>query len=83
MRAAAKATGVDWSPHYLRHLYAKLATDKLPQVLAQQGLRHATGAMTAHYAKRKTTAQVATVVSDALMKKVCGKVRNPRRRNAS
>lgn len=83
MRAASKATGVDWSPHYLRHLYAKLATDKLPQVLAQQGLRHATGAMTAHYAKRKNTAQVATVVSDALMEKVCGKVRNPRRRNAS
>lgn len=83
MRAASKSTGIDWSPHYLRHLYAKLATDELPQVLAQQGLRHATGAMTAHYAKRKTTSQVANVVGKALMKKVRVKVRDGRRRNAS
>jgi hypothetical protein len=83
MDAASKVTGIPWSPHYLRHLYARLATDELPQVLAQQGLRHATGAMTAHYAKRKTTAQVATVVGNALMKKVRGKVRDHTRRNAS
>lgn len=83
MRAASAKTGIPWSPHYLRHLYAKLATDSLPQVLAQQGLRHATPAMTAHYAKRKTTARVASVVGDALMRKVCGKVRNNGRRNAS
>jgi integrase len=83
MRAASETTGIDWSPHYLRHLYAKLATDELPQVLAQQGLRHATGAMTAHYAKRKTTAQVANVVGKALMKKVRVKVRDQSRRNAS
>jgi hypothetical protein len=83
MRAASKATGIDWSPHYLRHLYAQLGTDTLPETLVQQGLRHATGAMTAHYAKRKTTAKVATAVGKALMKKVCVKVRNNRRRNAS
>jgi hypothetical protein len=55
MRAASKATGIDWSPHYLRHLYAQLGDGQAAQVLVQQGLRHATGAMTAHYAKRKTT----------------------------
>jgi integrase len=83
MRAASKSTGIDWSPHYLRHLYAQLGTDTLPETLVQQGLRHATGAMTAHYAKRKTTSKVATAVGKALMKKVCVKVRNNRRRNAS
>lgn len=83
MDAASKVTGIPWSPHYLRHLYAKLATDELPQVLAQQGLRHATGAMTAHYAKRKNTSKVANVVGRALMKKVRGKVRDQSRRNAS
>lgn len=83
MDAAGKATGIPWSPHYLRHLYAKLATDELPQVLAQQGLRHATPAMTGHYAKRKTTAKVANVVGRALMKKVRVKVRDQSRRNAS
>lgn len=83
MRAAAKATGIDWSPHYLRHLYAQLGTDTLPETLVQQGLRHASPTMTARYAKRKTTARVANVVGKALMKKVCGKVRGSRRRNAS
>lgn len=87
MRAASTLTGIDWSPHYLRHLYAQLATDKLPETLAQQGLRHATSAMTAQYAKRKTTAKVASVVGQALLKnrskKVCGKVRDQVRRNAS
>lgn len=83
MHDAAKTTGIDWSPHYLRHLYAQLGTDALPETLVQQGLRHASPSMTARYAKRKTTASVATAVSKALMKKVCGKVRNPRRRNAS
>lgn len=85
MVAVAKATGIAWSPHYLRHLYAQIATDNLSAVLAQQGLRHATASMTAHYAKRKTTRQVAEVVGSALLasKRVREKVRVPKRKKAS
>lgn len=85
MKAAEEATGIPWSPHYLRHLYAQLATDELPSVLAQQGLGHRTSAMTDRYAKRRTTARVSAVVGSALLaaKKVRGKVRGTKRRKAS
>lgn len=85
MRAAELTTGIPWSPHYLRHLYAQLATDSLPSVLAQQGLGHASSSMTDHYAKRRTTQRVSAVVGSALLagKKVRGKVRGPSRRKAS
>lgn len=81
---ASKATKIPCSPHYLRHLYAQLGTDKLSDVLVQQGLRHKTASMTRHYAKRKATQQVADVVGRALSKgqKVRGKVRGGSQRKA-
>lgn len=85
MKAAEDATGIPWSPHYLRHLYAQLGTNELPTSLVQQGLRHASSAMTDHYAKRRTTERVSAVVGSALLagKKVRGKVRGTNRRKAS
>lgn len=75
--AAAKATGIPWSPHYLRHLYAALGSATLPEALVQQGLRHKTSSMTKHYAKRRSTQQVAEAVGASLVvpKKVRVKVR--------
>lgn len=81
MRKASDATQIPWGPHYLRHLYAQIATDNLSAVLAQQGLRHATSSMTEKYAKRKTTKQVAAVVGSALMGS--GKVRRKVRASVS
>lgn len=83
-RAASDVTGIPWSPHYLRHLYAQLGTDELPDVLVQQGLRHKTPAMTRMYSKRKVTQQVANVVGRALAKgkRVRAKVRATSQRKA-
>jgi integrase len=67
--AASIETGIPCSPHYLRHLYAQLATAELPDVLVQQGLRHKTPSMTRHYSKRRITKQVADVVGKALERK--------------
>jgi len=83
--AASDATGIPFSPHYLRHLYAQLGTAELPDVLVQQGLRHKTPSMTRLYSKRRTTRQVAEVVGEALVKKpkkVRVKVRATTRRKA-
>lgn len=82
-KKASLATGVAWSPHYLRHLYAQLGTAELPAVLVQHGLRHKTAAMTNHYAKRRTAQQVADVVGKALTGGVRGKVRGEPQENAS
>jgi integrase len=84
MAAASEATGIDCSPHFLRHLYAQLGTDTLPSVLVQQGLGHATASMTDRYAKRRTTAKVAAAVGKALVKGkgVRGKVRGASQRKA-
>jgi integrase len=81
---ASEATGIPCSPHYLRHLYAQLGTDSLPDVLVQQGLRHKTPAMTRMYSKRRITQQVANVVGKALErgKRVRGKVRDATQRKA-
>lgn len=67
MKDAAEATGIPWSPHYLRHLYAQIGTEHLPDVLVQQGLGHATSVMTARYSKRRTTERVSAVVGSALL----------------
>jgi hypothetical protein len=88
-KAASDATGIPCSPHYLRHLYAQLGTALLPEILVQQGLRHKTRSMTGHYAKRRSTQQVADAVGVALTKGkstvrgVRVKVRTATRRNAS
>ena len=84
MSAASAATGIPCSPHFLRHLYAQLGTDKLPSALVQQGLGHATASMTDKYAKRRTTAKVAAVVGKALVRGqgVRGKVRGVSQRKA-
>jgi integrase len=68
LRAAAKATGIPASPHYLRHLFGALAVDETNQVFAQHALGHETPGMTAHYAKRKTTREVGAKVGAALMR---------------
>lgn len=87
--AAAKATGIPWSPHYLRHLYAQLGIAKLPDVVVQKGLRHKTASMTRHYADRKVKAEVSEAVSSTLLgaksapKKVRVNVRSRSRREAS
>lgn len=82
---ASEATGIPFSPHYLRHLYAQLGTAELPDVLVQQGLRHKTPSMTRLYSKRRVTSQVAEVVGEALVNKAKGvrvKVRKTTQRKA-
>lgn len=66
--AASQATGIEGSPHVLRHLYAQLGTAELPTELVRQGLGHARSAMTDRYAKRRTTQRVASTVARALMR---------------
>ncbi len=92
MAMASKATGIPCSPHYLRHLYAQIASEELPSVLVQQGLRQKSSRVTDQYTKRRTTDQVASVVGAALIpkgrkkgqqQKVWGKVRGTRSRRAS
>lgn len=79
MAHASDTTGIPCSPHVLRHLYAQLGTDALPESLVQQGLGHATASMTGRYAKRRTTAKVAAAVGRSLVR---GKVRDAARRKA-
>lgn len=78
---ASAATGIPFSPHYLRHLYAQLATAELPDVLVQRGLRHKTTSMTRRYSDRRMTSQVAEVVGSALLAKP-KPVTKPRKKQA-
>lgn len=67
LAAAAKATGVPATLHYLRHLFGALAVDNTNAIAAQHALRHKTAGMTAHYAKRKSNREVGEKVGRALM----------------
>lgn len=67
-RAASKATGIPFTAHTLRHFYAALGTDELPEVMVQQALRHKTASMTRNYSKRKNVSAVAEAVGRHLRK---------------
>lgn len=68
LATASKKTGITCTPHYLRHLFAALATQETDPIRAQHALRHKTPGMTAHYAKEKSGQVVADAVGKRLRK---------------
>lgn len=66
LRAASITTGIECTPHSLRHFYAAEGVTAFDSVFVQHALGHKTPAMTARYAKRKNNRKVAAAVAGAL-----------------